>query len=178
MPFGGNCFNFGNALPGHRPSNNDLKDNYIEAQNTCNKMGGHLATPTNIYQMAFVAANSYSISQQFWLGIKSTSMQDKSFHWDGIQPEILTYSNWDSISPRGNSGNNKDRNRDIQYIICVILIPCNQVCGGGTVIPRSSHRLIMSIRLYISEKKVCWCSLGRCSDFWGIFHWTMERLPV
>ena len=34
MPFGGNCFNFGNALPGHRPSNNDLKDNYIEAQNT------------------------------------------------------------------------------------------------------------------------------------------------
>ena len=78
-------------------------------------MGGHLATPTNIYQMAFVAANSYSISQQFWLGIKSTSMQDKSFHWDGIQPEILTYSNWDSISPRGNSGNNKDRDRDIPY---------------------------------------------------------------
>ena len=112
LPFGGNCFNFGNALPGHRPSNNDLKDNYIEAQNTCNKMGGHLATPTNIYQMAFVAANSYSISQQFWLGIKSTSLQDKSFHWDGIQPEILTYSNWDSISPRGNSGNNADRNRD------------------------------------------------------------------
>ena len=78
-------------------------------------MGGHLATPTNIYQMAFVAANSYSMAQQFWLGIKSTSMQDKSFHWDGIQPEILTYSNWDSISPRGNSGNNKDRDRDIPY---------------------------------------------------------------
>ena len=109
LPFGGNCFNFGNAQPGDRPSNNDLAQNYNEAQNTCNLMGGHLATPTNKYQMAFVAANLYSVSQQVWLGIISTAVHDKSFHWDGITPVLLSYSYWDSVAPRGAFPPNDER---------------------------------------------------------------------
>ena len=59
--------------------------------------------------MAFVASNLYSVSQQVWLGIKSTALHDKSFHWDGIDPVLLTYSFWDSTSPRGSSPPNDDR---------------------------------------------------------------------
>ena len=53
--------------------------------------------------MAFLSANLYNIGRNSWIGIKSTSTQDKNYHWV-ISPERLNYDFWDSESPRPGSG--------------------------------------------------------------------------
>ena len=60
--------------------------------------------------MAFVGANLYSIGNTAWIGIKASSSQDKWFHWEeGVSPQNICYSNWDSISPRGDQYPNNER---------------------------------------------------------------------
>lgn len=54
--------------------------------------------------MAFVAANLYNSGRNSWIGIKSTSTQDKNYHWV-TSPERLAYDFWDSQSPRPTAGN-------------------------------------------------------------------------
>merc|ERR1711910_204238 len=75
------------------------------AEISCREMDpmANVATPTDMFHMSFFAANLYNVAQNTWLGIKSTSTQDKSFHWT-TQPERLQYANWDSQSPSGMAG--------------------------------------------------------------------------
>jgi len=84
---------------------------FVEADQMCRKINpaSHLATPTNIYHMSFLAANLYSVGHNTWIGVRSTSTQDKSFHWINAEPQRLGYVYWDTISPRGMDGDNKDR---------------------------------------------------------------------
>ena len=110
-PFGGLCYVFANSILGQTPGESDQAMDFTTADQTCRKINpqSNLATPTSIFHMSFLAANLVSVGQNTWIGVRSTSTQDKTFHWVNADPARLGYVFWDTISPRGMDGNNKDR---------------------------------------------------------------------
>ena len=118
----------------------DHVDNWPNARIACENAGGHLAVVQSQAENDFIQNNANAPSGSVWIGLTDENSEG-TFEW--VTGDAVTYTNWATSEPSGNSGEDYTRlrtndgywtDRTIDYSYEYVLeIPCasNDPCANA-----------------------------------------------